>query len=751
DRQPRPNLVPWAGEFAGKHLISDVQALRLDDDPELRRSVEALVRDLLATQAEDGYLGPFPQAERLKGHWDLWGHYHCMLGLLLWHEHSGDEAAFRGARRAADLICATYLDTGRRVYDAGSPEMNTAVLHGLARLYRLTGEPRYLRMTREIEEDWKREGDYLRTGLAGVEFFQSPRPRWESLHDLQGLVELYQITGDAQYRKAFEHHWRSILRWDRRNTGGFSSGEQATGDPYAPTAIETCCTIAWMALTLDMLRLTADPRVADELELSTYNAGVGAQHASGRWWTYNTPMDGAREASAHTIVFQARAGTPELNCCSVNGPRALGMLSEWAVMRDGEGLTVNAYAPGRFTGKLASGAPVTLLWETDYPRSGRVVLRVQAAKGKRFPLRLRIPAWSANTEVRVNDRSVADVRPGSYLRLDRKWSSGDRITLEFDMGLRHVAGDREALGKVSLYRGPLLLAYDPRDNELDEEQLPPLDLQRLGQSKSLEPTADGWALIEIPGSGGRTVRLRDFASAGSTGTRYRSWLRTSAPLPPAVVTRLPRDGAAVPAGRLLFRWSGPATAGAAVSEYHLLIADNPALANPLVRIPGLKTNWAVAAEPLRALAPGKEYWWGVTAVNANGSTPSTGPAARFTPDAALPPLTDAQLRPPTPGGTLASAPLAGTAAPVAGALVSAEGSRPSEGPDGQAGGAMAVDGKTGRLRYGITEFPEEEYTVALRVRIDALPEGRFGQVFSAWTAPSDDPLRLTVEGGKLYA
>ena len=41
-------------------------------------------------------------------------------------------------------------------------------------------------------------------------------------------------------------------------------------------------------------------------------------------------MDGVREASAHTIVFQARAGTPELNCCSVNGPRVLGMLGEWA-------------------------------------------------------------------------------------------------------------------------------------------------------------------------------------------------------------------------------------------------------------------------------------------------------------------------------------------------------------------------------------------------------------------------------------
>ena len=81
-----------------------------------------------------------------------------------------------------------------------------------------------------------------------------PKPRWESLHDVQGLVELYQITGEERYRRAFENLWRSILRWDRRNTGGFSSGEQATGDPYAPTAIETCCTLSGIRATTESVR-----------------------------------------------------------------------------------------------------------------------------------------------------------------------------------------------------------------------------------------------------------------------------------------------------------------------------------------------------------------------------------------------------------------------------------------------------------------------------------------------------------------
>ncbi|MBI4325703.1 MAG: glycoside hydrolase family 127 protein, partial [Chloroflexi bacterium] len=454
DRQPEPQLVPWAGEFVGKYLISAIQALRMTENPALKKLVNDVVTNLVASQAEDGYLGPFPKAIRLKANWDLWGHYHCLQALLLWHQATGDESAFQTCRRAADLICRTFLDQPLRVYDAGSPEMNMAVIHVLGELHRLTGEARYLRMMREIEKDWERAGDYLRTGLAGLEFFQTPRPRWESLHDLQGLLELYRITGDARYRTAFEQHWRSIVRFDRHNSGGFTSGEQATGNPYSPGAIETCCTIAWMALTVDMLKLTGDPTVADELELSTFNGAAGAQHPSGRWWTYNTPMDGVREASAHTIVFQSRAGTPEINCCSVNAPRSLGMLSEWAVMTAPDGMAINYYGPGRFAGRLADGTPVNIRWETNYPLSGRVRVLVEPEEARSFNLKLRIPGWSGRTKVFLNQAEVANAPAGRYLELNRLWQKGDVIGLDFDMGLRFVTGDREAAGKVSLYRGP---------------------------------------------------------------------------------------------------------------------------------------------------------------------------------------------------------------------------------------------------------------------------------------------------------
>ncbi len=66
------------------------------------------------------------------------------------------------------------------------------------------------------------------------------------------------------------HALEALVRW-HEHTGGFRSGEQATGNPFGPTAIETCCTVAWIALTRDYLRLTGDPAGADNLGDETRN------------------------------------------------------------------------------------------------------------------------------------------------------------------------------------------------------------------------------------------------------------------------------------------------------------------------------------------------------------------------------------------------------------------------------------------------------------------------------------------------
>lgn len=536
DRLPRRDLVPWAGEFAGKYLTSAVLCYRLTRDPRLAQQIERFVATFVAAQDDDGYLGPFPRSERLSGTildgrgrtWDLWGHYHAILGLLLWHAESGDESTLHAASRIGDLICDTFLGTGRRVLEAGDEEMNQAISHGLCLLHQVTGNERYLAMAREVERDWEApaSGDYVRAALAGTPFWQMRKPRWESLHSVQAILSLYEITGEEHYRRAFEAIWASIREGDIHNTGGFSSGEAATGNPYDPRAIETCCTVAWMALCVDMLRLTGDPRVADALELATLNATLGAQSPSGRWWTYNTPMDGVRRASAHDIVFQAREGTPELNCCSVNAPRSLGMLSQWAVLRSERGLALNYYGPGTITVPCEGGL-LTLRQETDYPRDGRIEIAIDAeGSAAELALGLRVPAWSQQTGLARNGSVLAQPAPGAYAWLEGPLRSGDRITLEMDLRPRFWVGEREAAGKTSIYRGPLLLAYDRWLNTMDPDDLPALALEQVTLTRtSLAPAVvEPWLALETYAADGTRLVLCDFASAGAAGTPYRTWL-----------------------------------------------------------------------------------------------------------------------------------------------------------------------------------------------------------------------------------
>lgn len=783
DKPPKPNLVPWAGEFAGKFLISGVQAMRMSEDPRLRETLQGLVSRLLELQAEDGYLGPWPKAERLLGHWDLWGHYHIIEALLLWHEQTSDERPLTACRRIADLICATYLDTKRRVFDAGSHEMNLSVIHGLALLYAKTKEPRYLRMAEEILKDFERAGDYFRTGLAGIEFFRTPRPRWESLHAVQGLAELYLLTGDERYRRAFLHHWASIRRFDMRNTGGFSSGEQATGNPYADTPIETCCVVAWQAVMTDALRLTGDPTIADDLERATFNAIAGAQHPSGAWCTYDTPMNGRRVPSHVAINFQARPDAPHLNCCSVNGPRGLGALSEWAVMRRGNGLAVNFYGPMQVTDRNA----IILKQEGDYPVGDSTKLTIESlgpaqgagatggssARGTRHAaiLALRIPAWSAKTEVALNGKAITGVKPGTYLELAREWKSGDTVTLRFDMGIRAEAGDLEQYGKASFYRGPILLAHDEQMAKGEGKFRPWLlvdvstsatgVIPANGHSELVEeplrglPPRNGARPGDVKGTNAKALRLCDFASAGANGGAYRTWLPAAGLRPPAPVPWLPADGARVPPGPIRFTFRKPAAAARPHRRHAVAISDSPSFERVVLTFgDAARPPLVLPASEAKKLKPNTPYYWKLIARNAHGTTESIAPPKHFVVDPSLPPTPGEAAAQPAErpkDAAIVVAPLKGDSKPEWGQLKDAKGWKPAPGPDGKPNGAVELDGQAGRITYGIEEFPDRDFTVALWVCVTALPKTHYGQAFSAWCKSMDDPLRLVVHGGKLHA
>jgi len=767
DRAPKTSeyYVPWVGEFIGKFLTNSILLTQTTDDPEVKKTVDAMLNALIESQDEDGYFGPFPKQERLIVCWDLWGCYHAITALNLYYERFGDTRALESAKRAGDFVCATFLDSDKRAKDVGSDEMNLAVMTSLCQLYRLTGEERYFKTAQEILKDLEDCGDFYREGLAGTEFYQTPRPRWESLHTIVGFSELYKITGDESYKRAFLNLWESIRARDIHNNGSFSSGEQAVGSPFKEGAIETCCTVAWTAATVEALRLTGDSRCADELEKTLYNAVAAYTHPSGSYCTYNTPMNGRREASFHTIVFQSRPGQPELNCCSVNGPRGFAELVEWGVTkgRDASGddaIFVNYYGAGETTFEV-DGKRVKLIQRTNYPLGEDVEIELATEDDDEIEttLNLRVPAWARDARLSTKKGSRV-LEPGRYYAVKRVWKRGESIKLTFPMKLRYESGDGDFAGCVSVFRGPLLFAYDQRFNSYDSDVIPTITPETFANARLELPPQDPererigdyapWALVKLNAPDGTPVTLVDFASAGSLGTTYASWIPAEKIAPPVPACDRPRVGERVAPGARPFSWRN--LTDSTNVKCRVDIFDSATLETIVATVNSEDGKTALA--DLSNLASDKTYYWKVVVENEFGSASSS--ARPFSIDDDLPPFDrDAYLTKKstnTKFQTLIEDDLRGKANPTVGTVERAQDVKATQGTSGENDGAVQFDGKSSMIVYTLDAFPRVEFEATLDFMIDARPrEGKIGQIISAWTRGNDDPLRVAIDQeGKIY-
>jgi hypothetical protein len=179
-------------------------------------------------------------------------------------------------------------------------------------------------------------------------------------------------------------------------------------------------------------------------------------------------------------------------------------------------------------------------------------------------------------------------------------------------------------------------------------------------------------------------------------------------------------------------------------KYRFEIAGDSGLSQPLFStnlIAGPRLVVDLAALPS---SQSPDLWWRVITVSANGETIPDLPPARFTLAADAPPQVVPAVSKPGPAGELLLHSLRNDERPKFGELLSTK-----RGPTSVDG--TSVKGRDQMLVYAVPAWPEEDFTVAVRVRIDEMPKGGLGQIFSAWAAGMDDPLRLAVQNGKLFA
>ena len=541
----------WQSEFWGKWTLGAVAAYRYNGDPELLDKIKRGAEAILATQQPDGYIGNYAPEARLTN-WDVWGQKYTLLGLLACYDLTGDKKILEGAVRLGDYVL-TQIPAKKRIVQAGLYRgmPPSSILEPMVYLYLRTMDTRYLDFAKHIVSEWETpEGPQLISkALDGVPVadrfpkqalddgtwwvWENGRKAYEMMSCYDGLLELYKLTGQADYLKAVEMAVGNMLEEEINIAGSatasecFYHGRRHQTEPFYHT-METCVTMSWMKLCANLLAVTHNPLYADQIERSAYNAMLATLKEDAAQMAMYTPLEGFRQANKPQCGMH-------LNCCSANGPRAFVMLPQVAVTQGDNTLYVNLYGPSSSKAVL-NGTEILLEQRTTYPEDGQVEIVLKPRKESEFSLALRIPSWSRIVRVSVNGEALADVQPGTYRTITRRWKEGDKVVLQFDMRGRLV----ELNGYQALERGPIVLARDWRfgDGFVDEA----CRIRATDGYVELFPVSDKpekmWMAFTAPlellghdpaieGDEPVSIRFCDFSSAGNTWNRegrYRVWL-----------------------------------------------------------------------------------------------------------------------------------------------------------------------------------------------------------------------------------
>ncbi len=497
--QQPPGEQDWIGEHAGKYLDAACNTWRYTHDARIKSQMDRIAAALMQAQKPDGYLGTYVDAKRWTS-WDVWVHKYDLIGLLNYHETTGNTQALETAKKVGDLLARTFgTAPGQRDLIASSTHVGMAassVLEPMVALYRLTGEKRYLDFCWYIVHAWDQpNGPKILASLrtTGSVFRTANAKAYEMMSDLVGVADLYQITGDASLLPPVVTAWHDIRDRRRYLTGTTSSKEHFLDDELLPAGDkddvgEGCATVTWLQLTGRLYRLTGAAEYAEELERTIYNQLLGAQDPHNGNICYFTPMNGAKKPG------------PGINCCVSSEPRGISMIPQLAWGFTEKGPTVGLYTAGEVTTPFAK-----LTSETAFPRDGSVKLTVKEATRKHFTLQLRVPQWTSRFTVTAGKQKFTG-RPGAWLEIDRDWKAGDIIAIDMDMTVQVHPGGKSYPDSVAIQRGPQVLAA--------EESLNPGGVKSPGSvAPSLKTVAppQGWSGAQVYTAG--SVTLVPFADA----------------------------------------------------------------------------------------------------------------------------------------------------------------------------------------------------------------------------------------------
>lgn len=495
------------GEFYGmvfqdtdvaKWLETAAYSILTHPDPGLEARMDELIDVIARAQSPDGYLNTYFTLAEPEKRWanllechELYTAGHMIEAGVAYYEAAGKTNLLKVARRLADAIVKRFSE-GDGI--PGHQEIEIALL----RLYRATGETKYRDMALVFLDRRGQDPACFKKNAPehpgihyggydidanDTDYNQSYAPvrnqadarghAVRCMYMLTAMADAADTSGDRSLKDACERILNNIVERRMYVTGGLGAcarHESFGGDWELPndTAYnETCASVAMAFFMQRMLNLDPDGRYADLLELELYNGALAGMQLDGTRYFYVNPLEvtpgisGIRPGYEH--VLPVRPKWHACACCPPNLSRLIASLGGylWSESAD-------AVWSHMFVGSVAATALARITLECDYPWHGGAKYTVEPkAREELFSLMIRVPAYLERVAVTLNGEPIKPEKVRGYLKIERKWQSGDVIALDFDLEPRRLYADPRVAadaGCVALARGPLVYCLEGVDH-----------------------------------------------------------------------------------------------------------------------------------------------------------------------------------------------------------------------------------------------------------------------------------------------
>ena len=554
-RNGRPQFA--LGEMWGKAVRSGSMFYRYTKDPQLKQIMEETVIDLLTTQQENGSISCVV-IDKQPEESELWERKYVMLGLEEYYDWVDADPKVLDAliKQADNIISIIGPHPKTEITDVGWSAENigfepchiesSTLLEPFMRLYKMTGEQRFLDFaTYIIESGGTKNYNLFENALNNVDPYKMaghyPKA-YEMMSLFEGLAEYYRVTGDQKYKTMLINMFNNISSKEITIIGNGGSDQPyhpyVAGEAWGNTALEqtnpditrmmeTCVGVTWMKLCSQILRLTGNSSIVDYIEQYAYNGLIGAMKPTGDGFSYVNLLNGTK---VNDEGWGWHFDDLHVTCCNLNGPMGLAYIPYVAVMNSADGPIINLFNEGHFNFETPRKRNGSISIETDYPLSGDINFELDLEKAEIFTIKLRVPKWSEKTEVRVNDE-IIEVTPGTYVEINKKWESDDKITLNLDMRCRvldapkgtNIAGNNFQ----AVVYGPVVLA---RDESIEPDYNEPIELlveNGCINAKQVDPVNNKAKLqFTVPVGEEGFITLIDYASVDnwSNGMHVCTWI-----------------------------------------------------------------------------------------------------------------------------------------------------------------------------------------------------------------------------------